>query len=88
MRALETIGAPRTANIRNRAIVTAFPGGLPATVEGIRAVAKEFSEGILAKLEPLDQEFFSYPHNLTDLLFAYVNGHPEEFGALAKPDDD
>ena len=41
----------------------------------------------LAKLEPLDQEFFSYPHNLTDLLFTYVNRHPEEFGTLAKSDD-
>jgi hypothetical protein len=87
VQALETIGAPRTANICSRAIVTAFPGELPATVEGIHAVAREFSEGILAKLEPLDQEFFLHPHNLTDLLFAYVTGHPEEFGTLAKPDD-
>jgi len=42
---------------------------------------------VLEKLEPLDQEFYSYPHNLTDLLFAYVSAHPEEFGALPKPDD-
>jgi len=34
-----------------------------------------------------DQEFFSYPHNLTDLLFRYVSALPEEFGPLAKPDD-
>jgi len=87
VQALETIGAPRTANICNRAIVTAFPSGLPPTVEDIRAAANDFSEGILAKLEPLDQEFFSYPHNLTDLLFTYVNRHPEEFGTLAKSDD-
>jgi hypothetical protein len=32
VQALETIGAPRTANICNRAIVTAFPSGLPPTV--------------------------------------------------------
>jgi hypothetical protein len=87
VQALETIGAPRTANICNRAIVTAFPSGLPPTVEDIRAAANDFSEGILAKLEPLDQEFFSYPHNLTDLLFTYVNRHPEEFGTLGKSDD-
>jgi len=87
VQALETVGAPRTANICNRAIVTAFPGGLPTTVEAIRSVADKFSEEILAELEPLDQEFFSYPHNLTDLLFAYVSARPEEFGPLAKPDD-
>jgi hypothetical protein len=38
-------------------------------------------------LEEVDQEFFSYPHDLTKLLFAYVSTHPEEFGALPKPDD-
>jgi hypothetical protein len=79
--ALRTIGAPR------RAIATGFPGGLPRTTEDIRSTATEFSEEILGKLEPLDQEFFSYPHNLTDLLFAYVTAHPEEFGTPPKPDD-
>jgi hypothetical protein len=87
VQALESIGAPRTANICNRAIVAAFPAGLPTTVEAIRSVVNDFSEEILAELEPLDQEFFSYPHNLTDLLFTYVSAHPEEFGTLAKPDD-
>jgi len=38
-------------------------------------------------LETLDSEFFEYPHNLTDLLFAYVSKHPEEFGELPKPDE-
>jgi hypothetical protein len=56
-------------------------------VEAIRSIAAEFAEDIISKLEPLDQEFFSYPHNLTDLLFAYVTAHPEEFGTLPKPDD-
>jgi hypothetical protein len=85
--ALETIGAPRTASICNRAVVTAFPSGLPTTVEAIRSVANDFSEEILAELEHLDQEFFAYPHNLTDLLFAYVSAHPDEFGTLLNPDD-
>jgi Domain of unknown function (DUF4375) len=85
--ALEKIGAPKTANICHRAIVIAFPSGLPATVEAIRSVADNFSEEILNELEPLNQEFVSYTHNLTDLLFAYVNAHPEEFDKLPKPDD-
>ena len=87
MEAFETIGAPKTASICSRAIATAFPTGLPATVELIRSGAAEFSDEILEELEPLDQEFFAYPHNLTDLLFAYVSAHTEEFGALPKPDD-
>lgn len=85
--ALTTIGAPKTAEICGRAIVTAFPGGLPQTVEAIRSIAADFSEDILAKLDPLDEEFFSYPHNLTDLLFAYVTAHRDEFGTLPQPDD-
>jgi hypothetical protein len=86
-KALETIGAPKTANICNRAITTAFPKGLPPTVVTINSVAADFSEEILERLDPLDQEFLAYPHNLTELLFAYVSGHPEEFGTLPKPDD-
>ena len=87
VKALTTIGAPKTADICSRAIVIAFPGGLPQTAEAVRSIATDFSEDILARLEPLDQEFFAYPHNLTDLLFAYVAAHPEEFGTLPKPDD-
>jgi hypothetical protein len=85
--ALMALGAPKTAAICGRAILTAFPSGLPQTAEAIRSMAADFSEDVLAKLEPLDQEFFSYPHNLTDLLFAYVTERPEEFGTLPKPDN-
>ena len=85
--ALEVIGAPKTADICQRAIAAAFPAGLLESEEAIRSVAADFSDEVLEKLEPLDQEFYSYPHNLTDLLFAYVSAHPEEFGTLPKPDD-
>jgi hypothetical protein len=85
--ALKTIGAPKTAAICRRAITVAFPAGLPDSEEAIRSAASEFPDDVLEKLKPLDQEFFSYPHNLTNLLFAYVCQHPEEFGALPKPDD-
>jgi hypothetical protein len=86
-KALETIGAPKTASICNRAITTAFPKGLPPTEETINSVAADFSDHILERLEPLDQEFIAYPHNLTELLFAYVSEHPQEFGTLPQPDD-
>jgi hypothetical protein len=29
-----------------------------------------------------DQEFLAYPHDLTEVLFAYAFKHPEEFGTL------
>jgi hypothetical protein len=82
--ALDIIGAPRTASILRRAIKIAFPNGLPTSIKVIQSAAADFSDETLEKLEPLDQEFFSYPHNLTDLLFAYVCRHPEEFGSLSK----
>jgi hypothetical protein len=85
--ALETISAPTTAAICRRAIAAAFPAGLPEDTQAIRSAAADFSDDVLEGLEPLDQEFFAYPHNLTDLLFAFVSQHPEEFGILPKPDD-
>ena len=82
--ALSAIGAPKTADICKRAIATAFPEGLPATTYETEQAATDFSDEIIEKLEPLDQEFFAYPHSLTDLLFAYVSKHPEEFGPIAE----
>ena len=85
--ALETISAPSTADICRRAISAAFPAGLPSNAETIRSTASDFSDETEDKLDALDKEFFRYPHNLTELLFAYVAKHPEEFGELPKPDD-
>ena len=85
--ALETIGAPQTADICRRAIAAAFPDGLPASEEAIGSAASDFSDEVVDVLENLDQKFFSYPHDLTDLLFAFVFAHPEEFGKIPKPDD-
>jgi hypothetical protein len=48
--------------------------------------ASDFSGETKDSLNDLDDEFFQYPHNLTDLLFAYVSRYPEEFGELPKPD--
>jgi Domain of unknown function (DUF4375) len=85
--AMKAIDAPRTAEICSRAIAAAFPEGLPLAPEEISSAAENFTEKTEEKLEELDNEFFGYPHNLTDLLFAYVSRHPEEFGELPKPDD-
>jgi hypothetical protein len=85
--ALETIGAPNTADICRRAIAVAFPGGLPSDPDAISAAASDFSDEVDEKLDALSEEFFGYPHDLTKLLFAYVSKHPEEFGELPEPDD-
>jgi hypothetical protein len=84
--ALDSIGAPLTADICRRAITSAFPGGLPSTPEAIYSAAAAFPDETLDKLGLLDSEFFEYPHDLTDLLFAYVSAHPEEFGELPQPE--
>src|ERR1700758_382127 len=62
--ALGTIGAPKTAHICRRAIAAAFPAGLPENPEDISSAAADFSDEIMEVLEPLDNEFFEYPHNL------------------------
>jgi hypothetical protein len=85
--AMKAIGAPRTGEICSRAIASAFPEGLPEDPAEISSAAENFSGETEEKLGEFDDEFFTYPHNLTDLLFAYVSAHPEEFGELPKPDD-
>lgn len=83
--ALDTIGAPKTAVICSRAVERALPNGLPATPNEISSAAAEFSDEILAELDAIDREFLAYPHDLTDLLFAYVCRHTEEFGSVPSP---
>jgi len=83
--AFNTIGAPKTADICRRAIAIAFPSGLPSDAASISDSSSDFSDDIREKLSALDNEFFAYPHNLTELLFAYVSKFPEEFGTLPSP---
>ncbi len=84
--ALEAASAPRTADICRRAITAAFPEGLPPDPEAISLAASDFSEAVEDKLDALDREFYQYPHDLTELLFAFVSKHPEEFGKLPHAD--
>ena len=87
VQALELIGAPQTASICHRAIAAAFPQGLPLTSVAMQQAVHDLSQETRDKLYSLDLEFYSYPHDLTTLLFDYVSTHPEEFGAVPKPDD-
>jgi hypothetical protein len=63
--------------------MTAFPNGLPSNPDAISAVAAAFPPDVEEGLFQLDEEFFAYPYNLTELLFAYVSDHPDEIGSLA-----
>jgi hypothetical protein len=78
--ALTTIDALAAADICRRAIDIAFPNGLPPTEENIRASAEERQDELRQKLDLLEQEFYQYPDNLTDLLYVFVAKHPDEFG--------
>jgi hypothetical protein len=86
--ALEKITASNTADICRRAITTAFPDGLPSDPEAISSAASDFSIEIQNELDRLDNEFFKQPNDLTELLFAFVAQHAEEFGKLPKADDE
>ena len=82
LQALHTIGANRTANICRRAIKTVFPSGLPSTPIDISLLAQKMTETQGAQLEPLDQEFYGYPDNLTELLYDFVVKNPAVFGPI------
>ena len=71
--ALRAIGAVRCADIVSRALAVVAAEQL---IEALDAPALE-------ALEALDQEFFGYPDNLTDLLFEYVRLHPSTFGPVS-----
>jgi Domain of unknown function (DUF4375) len=77
--ALMDIGATRTAELWTRAVAVAFPDGLPESPEAMFELDYDFD---LAKLNELDQEFYSGGHSddLTELLYTYVRSHAVEFG--------
>src|SRR3984893_13565090 len=58
---------------------------LPSSPDAISAAATEFSDEVMQNLGSLDNEFFAYFHNLTDLLFAFVSKHPKNLENYPKP---
>lgn len=78
--ALRRIGANSCAEIVDSAIalVSPIPANEEARIEAIDA-ALEADEELF---EELDNQFFEYPDNLTELLFEYVSQHPDEFGEV------
>ena len=77
--ALRAIGATSCGAIVKRAIEVISP--LPPTQDGRYVALNALSDG-QGKLTSLDSEFFTYPDDLTGLLFKYVSEHPDEFGPV------
>lgn len=83
--ALRRIGAHACADIVARALRTVSPRPLPDDQSARTRLLGELDDGALSALDDLDQEFFAYPDDLTELLFDFVRSHPEAFGPV--PDD-
>jgi hypothetical protein len=66
--ALKAIGAHACADIVERALQVA---------------AAHDDSKLEDQLEALDQQFYGYPDNLTELLYEFVVGHPDAFGQPA-----
>lgn len=80
--ALRRIGANSCAEIVERALKIVSKQPLPEAYEERSALLDSLSQDTLDKLEEFDSDFFSYPDNLTDLLFDYVQSNPGVFGRL------
>jgi hypothetical protein len=81
-RASRTIGATACADIVERALRVVSPNTLPREQSLREDLVDQLGTDVQDALDMLDQEFFAYPDNLIDLLFAYVRAHPHVFGRV------
>jgi hypothetical protein len=81
-RALKAIGAQACAGIVERALRVVSPHPLPRDQSLREQLVDRLGPDERDLLEALDQEFFAYPDNLTDLLFDYVRARPKVFGRV------
>jgi len=80
--ALRRIGAHSCAAIVERALKIVAQQPLPVDHDQRNALLDSLSQNALDELGEIDSDFFSYPDNLTDLLFGYVQSHPGVFGKI------
>jgi hypothetical protein len=78
--ALQQISAHTCAEIVKAAIATIAP--IPAEDDARIDALDSALEADEELLEELDSQFFSYPDNLTELLFAFVANNQDEFGVV------
>ncbi len=79
-RALREIGAHACAAVVERAIRTVSASPLPASESVREELLESTSSDVRQRLEVLEEEFFTYPDDLTALLFAYGATRPSVFG--------
>jgi hypothetical protein len=77
---LGRIGADATAKIVSDAIRIVTP--IPLAKKMRDARIDGLGEEALGELSSLDADFLAKPDDLTELLFAFVAGHPQEFGEI------
>jgi hypothetical protein len=80
--ALERIGAHQCAAIVSKALHTVTPDPFPQEQSRRDALLQSLTEDSRDELNDLDNDFFSYPDNLTELLFEYVRKNPKAFGPV------
>ena len=78
--ALRTIGAAACADIVERAMRLVSNAPISSAREERQRLLDGLPAQKLRALSELDEQFYSYPDNLTVLLFEFVQSHPEEFG--------
>ena len=78
--ALEAIGALACRAIVHKALI--LLKSLPPTRDEREDALDSLGEADLTKLETLDEEFYKYPDDLTDLLYNFVAARPDTFGEV------
>jgi hypothetical protein len=78
--ALRRIGAVSCADIVERALRVVSPEPLPDDENARQILLDCLGDDVIEQLGAIDSEFYSYPDNLTSLLFDFVHAHPNEFG--------
>lgn len=82
--ALRRIGAAKCADIVARALSIVSSDTLPEDQASRERLIDVVDRSTQDALESLDQEFFTYPDNLTELLFEYVRSNPQAFGTIVE----
>ena len=77
--ALHAVGAHQCAAIVEEALAI-VPARLPTEHDACWEVMHSLPGPVAAQFQSLDDRFFAYPDDLTELLFAFVAAHPDVFG--------
>lgn len=79
LNALESINAPKMAELLNQAI-NIFPNlPIPKDTETRRELMEDLPENISDKWDNLDDNFYEYPENLAGLVIEYVKKNKSQF---------